>query len=62
MDEDIKQPDPKRQRDIDLMSVDELQERIADLKEEIAMCEAAIAKKGSAKSAADAMFSFGKKD
>lgn len=61
MDEDIKQPDPKRQHDIDLMSVEDLQERISELKVEIAMCEAAIAKKGSAKSAADAMFNFGNK-
>ena len=61
MDEEIQHPNPKRQRDIDLMSVEELQDRIAELKAEIVMCETAIAKKGSAKSAADAMFNFDNK-
>lgn len=61
MDEEVQHPNPEKQRDIDLMSVEDLQERIAELKAEIALCEAAIEKKGSAKSAADAMFSFGNK-
>ena len=55
-------PDPKLLRDLDELSVEDLTDRIAELKAEIALCEAAIAKKGDAKSAADAMFSFGKKD
>ena len=61
MDEEVQHPNPEKQRDIDLMSVEDLQERIVELKAEIALCEAAIEKKGSAKSAADAMFSFGNK-
>ncbi len=43
------------------MSVEDLQERIAQLKIEIAECEAEIVKKGNAKSAADAMFRVGDK-
>ncbi|MAT33595.1 MAG: hypothetical protein CMK06_00375 [Ponticaulis sp.] len=61
MDEEVQHPNPQKQRDIDLMSVDELQERINELKAEIELCEAAINRKGSAKSAADAMFSFNNK-
>lgn len=45
--------------DLDNLSVEELKERIEGLKAGIAACEAAIAKKGSAKSVADAMFNFG---
>lgn len=55
-------PDPKLLRALEDMSVEELNDRIAALKAEISLCEAAIDKKGDAKSAADAMFSFGKKD
>ncbi|HBH90902.1 DUF1192 domain-containing protein [Ponticaulis sp.] len=54
-------PDPKLLRDLEDMSVEDLQERIAQLKIEIAECEAEIVKKGNAKSAADAMFRFGDK-
>jgi uncharacterized small protein (DUF1192 family) len=44
----------------DLMSIEELEERIAVLKAEIAACEAAIAAKKSQRAAADAI--FGKRD
>ena len=62
MGEDTQQPDPKLLKDIDMMSVEDLHARIAELHLEIKMCEAAIARKGDAKSTADAMFSLGKKD
>lgn len=48
--------------DLDNLSVEDLKERIESLRAEITACEAAIAKKGSAKSAADAMFSFNDKN
>ncbi len=54
-------PDPKLLHDLEDMSVEDLRDRITELKAEIALCEAAIEKKGDAKSAADAMFSFGNK-
>ena len=44
---------------LEQMSVDELEERIAVLKEGIAACEAAIAKKRAQKSAAEALFGGG---
>lgn len=44
--------------DLDLYSVEELDERISGLKTEIARCEAAREGKQSQKSAADALFSF----
>ena len=43
-------------QDLTLLSVDELNERIALLKEEIARLEADIAKKQASKSAADLFF------
>jgi uncharacterized small protein (DUF1192 family) len=43
-------------QDLSLLSVFELQERIAHLKAEITRLEAAVAAKSSAKSAADAFF------
>lgn len=44
--------------DLDLYAVEELDERIAALKAEIARCEAARQSKQSRKSAADALFNF----
>jgi uncharacterized small protein (DUF1192 family) len=44
--------------DLDLYSVEELDERIDGLKAEIARCERARQGKQSQKSAADALFSF----
>ena len=43
-------------RPLDRLSVDELQQRISDLKDEIAACEAELEKKQAHKSAADALF------
>ncbi|MFC6197459.1 DUF1192 family protein [Ponticaulis profundi] len=51
---------PTKAVDLDLLSVDELKERIEALKAEITACEKAIENKGDAKSAADAMFNLGK--
>lgn len=45
--------------DLDLYSVEELTERIQALEAEIARDRAAIEKKNSRKSAADALFNFG---
>jgi len=45
--------------DLDLHSVEELQERIAELEAEIRRAREAIDKKKSRKSAADALFNFG---
>ena len=42
--------------ELERMSVDELRERIADLKREIGACEAELAKKERHRSAADALF------
>ncbi len=44
--------------DLDNLSVEDLKDRIEMLKAEILACEAAISRKGSAKSAADAMFNL----
>ena len=44
--------------DLDLYSVEELNERIADLQAEIDRCRTAIDGKQAKKSAADALFSF----
>ena len=41
---------------LELASIDELQARIAGLREEIALCEAAIDAKQAQRSAADAVF------
>ncbi len=46
--------------DLDLYSVDELGERIEALEVEIARARAAIAGKAAKKSAADALFNFGR--
>lgn len=46
--------------DLDLYSVEELQERIAALQVEIARDQAAINAKSAKKSAADALFNFGR--
>lgn len=43
-------------QDLSLLSVDELRERIALLKEEIARIEAEMARKNASKSAADMFF------
>ncbi|MEM1036702.1 MAG: DUF1192 domain-containing protein [Pseudomonadota bacterium] len=48
-------PAPKPQ-DLERLSVDELQQRIEDLKAEIAACETELSKKSAHKSAADALF------
>jgi len=49
-------PTPKKPISLDLMGIDELQERIENLRAEIAACEAAIASKRAQKTAADAFF------
>jgi uncharacterized small protein (DUF1192 family) len=46
--------------DLDLYSVDELGERIEGLEAEIARVRAAVAGKAAKKSAADALFNFGR--
>ena len=46
--------------DLDLYSVDELGERMEALEAEIARARAAIAGKAAKKSAADALFNFGR--
>jgi uncharacterized small protein (DUF1192 family) len=43
-------------QDISLLSIDELRERIALLKTEIARIEAELASKGASKAAAEALF------
>ena len=50
------EPIPEKKLDLELFSVEELQERIEQLKAEIAACEAELEKKQSHKSAADALF------
>ena len=56
-DEPVKKP---RQheigQDLSLLSIDELNERIGQLKAEIERLEAAVSAKGSTKSAAEALF------
>ncbi|MEM7491834.1 MAG: DUF1192 domain-containing protein [Pseudomonadota bacterium] len=42
--------------DLERLSVDELKQRIEDLKVEIEACEAELSKKSAHKSAADALF------
>ena len=66
----FEEADPRPQRgaavgalgreDLDLYSVEELQERIAALQAEIARDQAAIDAKTAKKSAADALFNFGR--
>jgi uncharacterized small protein (DUF1192 family) len=57
-DDDLPRPKPARlaRPVLDLWSVTELEEYIAELKAEIARVEADIARKGSARAAADAFF------
>lgn len=52
-------PTPEKKLDLELFSVDDLLERIEELKSEIAACEAELEKKQSHKSAADALFGGG---
>lgn len=52
-------PIPEKKLDLERLSVEELQERIEELKAEIAACEAQLNKKQSHKSAADALFGGG---
>lgn len=49
-------PIPEKKLDLERLSVEELQERIDDLKAEITACEVQLNKKQSHKSAADALF------
>jgi uncharacterized small protein (DUF1192 family) len=57
-DDDLPRPKPARlvKPVLDLWGVAELEAYIAELKEEIARVEADIARKGSARAAADAFF------
>ncbi|MEL7032325.1 MAG: DUF1192 domain-containing protein [Pseudomonadota bacterium] len=50
------EPAPEKKLDLERFSVEELHERIEELKAEIAACEAELQKKQSHKSAADALF------
>ncbi|MEL6827250.1 MAG: DUF1192 family protein [Pseudomonadota bacterium] len=53
------EPTPGKKLDLERFSVEELLERIEELKAEIAACEAELQKKQSHKSAADALFGGG---
>ena len=48
-------PEPEKKIDLERLSVEDLQERIDELKAEIAACETELQKKQSHKSAADAL-------
>jgi uncharacterized small protein (DUF1192 family) len=50
------EPVKKAKRMVDEMSIDDLRERIVELKQEIALCEAAITRKEASRHAADAAF------
>lgn len=50
------EPIPAKPVDLERLSVDELNQRIEDLKAEIAACEAELNRKSAHKSAADALF------
>jgi len=50
------EPIPEKPVDLERLSVDELNQRIEDLKAEIAACEAELNRKSAHKSAADALF------
>ena len=50
------EPIPEKPVDLERLSVDELNQRIEDLKTEIAACEAELNRKSAHKSAADALF------
>lgn len=53
------EPIPEKPIDLERLSVDDLNERIADLKAQIAACEAELKRKSDHKSAADALFGGG---
>lgn len=53
------EPIAEKKLDLELFSVEELQERIEELKAGIAACETELKKKQSHKSAADALFGGG---
>ena len=50
------EPVKKAKRLVEDMSIDDLRERIIELKQEISVCEAAITKKETTRKAADAAF------
>lgn len=62
MDEDLQPILSSSKLDLDELSVDELERRISALESDIEACRDAIDRKGSAKSAADAIFKFNKND
>ena len=47
---------PRKKRQLDDMSIVEIRERIEEMKQEIAACEAAIVKKEATRKAAEAAF------
>ncbi len=53
------EPTPEKKLDLERLSVEELEQRIEDLKAEIVACETELNKKQSHKSAADALFGGG---
>lgn len=53
------EPTPEKKLDLELLSVEELKERIEELQAEIIACETELNKKQSHKSAADALFGGG---
>ena len=53
------EPMPEKKLDLERLSVEELAQRIEDLKAEIVACETELNKKQSHKSAADALFGGG---
>ena len=53
------EPKPEKKLDLERLSVEELEQRIEDLKAEIVACETELNKKQSHKSAADALFGGG---
>ncbi len=53
------EPIPEKPIDLERLSVEDLEERIAALKAEIADCEVELNKKKNHKSAADALFGGG---
>lgn len=56
-DRPAKKPRHEIGQDLSLLSVDELRQRIEDLRAEIARLEAELASKGTTRSAAEALFS-----
>ncbi|WOR14888.1 DUF1192 domain-containing protein [Hyphomonas sp. FCG-A18] len=50
------EPIPEKPVDLERLSVDELNQRIEELRAEIAACEAELNRKSAHKSAADALF------